>query len=56
MKKTSFQVNQKKPEIDVNKPAEKKFWQKQGPFSIFFLSGISSLRFCCFTCSNPQCR
>ena len=36
VKKTNFQGNSKKPEIDVNKPPEQKFWQKQGPFSIWY--------------------
>ncbi|MBW1852488.1 MAG: ATP-dependent zinc metalloprotease FtsH, partial [Deltaproteobacteria bacterium] len=36
MKKTNFQVSPKKPEIDVNNPPEKKFWQKQGPFSLWY--------------------
>ena len=36
MKKTNFQVGQKKPEIHINKPPEKKFWQKQGPFSLWY--------------------
>jgi len=36
MEKTNFQGNSKKPEIDVNKPPERKFWQKQGPFSIWY--------------------
>jgi cell division protease FtsH len=36
MKKAKFQVGQEKPEIEVNKPSEKKFWQKQGPFSIWY--------------------
>ena len=36
MKKTNFQGNSKKPEIEVNKPPEQKFWQKQGPFSIWY--------------------
>ena len=36
MKKTNFQGSSKKPEIEVNKPPERKFWQKQGPFSVWF--------------------
>jgi cell division protease FtsH len=36
MEKTNFQANSKKPEIQVNKPSEKKFWQKPGPFSIWY--------------------
>jgi len=36
MKKTNFQVNSKKPDIDVNKPPEKNFWLKQGPFSVWY--------------------
>ena len=35
-KKTNFQINQKKPDIHVNKPPERKFWQKQGPFTIWY--------------------
>ena len=36
MEKTNFQANSKKPEIDVNKPPEKSFWLKQGPFSVWY--------------------
>jgi len=36
MKKTNFQVGPEKPEVHVNKPPEKKFWQKHGPFSIWY--------------------
>ncbi len=36
MKKTNFQGNSKKPELEVNKPPEQKFWQKPGPFSIWY--------------------
>ncbi|MCD6293513.1 MAG: ATP-dependent zinc metalloprotease FtsH [Deltaproteobacteria bacterium] len=36
VKKRNFQGNSKKPEIEINKPAERKFWQKQGPFSIWY--------------------
>lgn len=36
MKKTNFQGNSKKPEIEVNKPPEQKFWQKLGPFSVWY--------------------
>jgi len=36
MKKTGFNFNPKEPEMHVNKPAEKKLWQKQGPFSIWY--------------------
>ena len=36
MKKTNFQGNSKKPDIEVNKPPEQKFWQKQGPFSVCY--------------------
>ena len=36
MKKTNFQVRPKKPEIDVNKPPEKNFWLRQGPFSLWY--------------------
>jgi len=35
-KKANFQINQKKPDIHVNKPPERKFWQKQGPFNIWY--------------------
>lgn len=36
MEKTNFQPSPKKSEIDVNKPPEKSFWLKQGPFSIWY--------------------
>ena len=36
MKKTDFNINQKEPEMHINKPPEKKLWQKQGPFSIWY--------------------
>ncbi len=36
MKKTDFQVSNKKPEVHINKPADQKFWQKQGPFSLWY--------------------
>ncbi len=36
MKKANFNINHKEPEIHVNKPPEKKLWQKQGPFSIWY--------------------
>ena len=36
MKRSNFQVNQKKPELELNKPPEKKMWQKQGPFSLWY--------------------
>jgi len=36
MKKANFQINQKEPDIHVNKPPERKFWQKQGPFNIWY--------------------
>jgi cell division protease FtsH len=36
MKKTNFQIGQKNPEMHVNNPPEKKFWQKPGHFSIWY--------------------
>jgi cell division protease FtsH len=36
MKKTNFHVSPKKPDIDVNKPPENKFWLKQGPFAVWY--------------------
>jgi len=36
VKKTNFQGNSKKPEIEVNKPPEQRFWQKQGPFTLWY--------------------
>ena len=36
MKKTNFQNNSKKPDIEINKPPEQTFWQKQGPFSVWY--------------------
>ena len=36
IKKTNFQGNSKKPDIEVNKPPERKFRQKQGPFSVWY--------------------
>jgi cell division protease FtsH len=43
MKETNFQVGPKKPEVHVNKPPEKKFWQKQGPFSIWYFILVMSM-------------
>ena len=34
--KTNFQIGQKVPEMQVNNPPEKKFWQKPGHFSIWY--------------------
>ncbi len=46
MGKIKFNISPKKSEIDVNKPAEKKFWQKQGHFSIwYFIIMITLLYF-----------
>ena len=36
MKKTDFNINQKEPDLHVNTPPEKKLWQKQGPFSLWY--------------------
>lgn len=36
MKKTDFQISQKKPEIELNKPGVEKFWQKRGPFTLWY--------------------
>ncbi len=36
MKKTNFQIGPKNPEMHVNNPPEKKFWQKPGHFSIWY--------------------
>ncbi len=36
MKKTNFQINQQEPELHVNKPPERKFWQKQTGFNLWF--------------------
>lgn len=36
MGKTNFQINQKEPELHVNKPPERKFLQKQANFNIWF--------------------
>ena len=36
MKKTNFNINPKKPDMHINKPPEKKAWQKQGPFSLWY--------------------
>ncbi|MBW1799313.1 MAG: ATP-dependent zinc metalloprotease FtsH [Deltaproteobacteria bacterium] len=36
MNKTNFEVRQKKPEMHVNTPPEQKFWQRPGPFSIWY--------------------
>jgi len=36
MKKTNIQIGPKNPEIHVNNPPEKKFWQKPGHFSIWY--------------------
>ncbi len=33
---TNFQINQKEPELHVNKPPERTFWQKQAGFNIWF--------------------
>ena len=44
MKKTNFQVGSKKPDIEVNKPPEQKFWQKPGIFPIwYFIIALSLL-------------
>lgn len=43
MKKTNFQVRQKKPKIEVNKPPAKKFWQKQGSFNLWYFIIVLSL-------------
>ncbi|MBW1733995.1 MAG: ATP-dependent zinc metalloprotease FtsH [Deltaproteobacteria bacterium] len=36
MEKTKFQINKKEPEIHVNKPPERSFWQRQGPFNVWY--------------------
>ena len=36
MLKTNFQIGPEKPEMHVNNPPEKKFWQKPGHFSIWY--------------------
>ncbi len=36
MKKTNFQISQQEPELHVNRPPERKFWQKQTGFNIWF--------------------
>ncbi len=36
MKKTNFNFNPNEPEMHINKPPEKKPWQKQGPFSLWY--------------------
>jgi cell division protease FtsH len=36
MKKTDFNMGQKEPEMHINNPPEKKLWQKNGPFSIWY--------------------
>jgi cell division protease FtsH len=36
MKKANFQMTQENPDIHINKPPEKKLWQKKGPFSIWY--------------------
>lgn len=36
MEKTDFNINTKEPEIQVNRPPERKLWQRQGPFSIWY--------------------
>jgi len=36
MKQTNFQIGPKEPDLHVNQPPEKKLWQKQGPFSIWY--------------------
>jgi hypothetical protein len=35
MKNTNFQIGPKDPEMHVNSPPEKKFWQQPGHFSIW---------------------
>ncbi len=37
MKKTNFQLNRQEPELHVNKPPERRFWQKQNGFNIWSL-------------------
>jgi len=52
MKKTNFQFIKKEPDIHVNKPPERKFWQKQGPFNIWFF--IAMMIFLYFFQSTMQ--
>jgi len=40
VKKNNFQSNSNKPEIEVNKPPEQKFWQKLGPFSVWYFIAV----------------
>ncbi len=40
MKKTNYQTGQKKPPLEVNRPVEKKFWQKQGHFSFWYFIAV----------------
>ncbi len=36
MKKADFQATKKKPDIELNKPAGRKYWQKQGNFAFWY--------------------
>lgn len=36
MKKTDFHVGQQEPELHINRPPERKFWQKQPGFNLWF--------------------
>ncbi len=36
MEKTDFNINTKEPEIQVNRPPERKLWQRKGPFSVWY--------------------
>ncbi len=36
MEKNNFQIHGHEPEIHVNRPPGQKFWQKQGPFSLWY--------------------
>ncbi len=40
VKKTTFKTNSKKPDIEVNKPPQQKFWQQQGPFSVWYFIAV----------------
>jgi cell division protease FtsH len=36
MNKVNFDISRPEPDLHVNKPPEKRFWQKKGPFSIWY--------------------
>ena len=36
MQNLNFNISHKEPEMHINKPPEKKLWQKKGPFSIWY--------------------